>query len=157
MRAAYLAAALWAIYIAIGIAVLRHHLYDIDRLISRTLVYGLLTVLLALVYGGGVFVLGQLLNPVTGESALAVATSTLAVAALFQPARRVQAVVDRALTAAATTRPRPSRPSAPVCATSSTSTPLHRAPCDRSPDHGADPGLAVASTLRIRSLGHTPE
>jgi hypothetical protein len=82
--------------IAIGIAVLRYRLYDLDRLIRRSLVYGLLTVLLGAVYTAGVFGLGQLLNPVTGESALAVAASTLAVAALFQPARRrVQAVVDR--------------------------------------------------------------
>jgi hypothetical protein len=82
--------------IAIGIAVLRYRLYDIDRLIRRTLVYGLLTVLLGTVYLAGVFWLGQLLNPVTGESALAVAAATLAVAALFQPARRrVQALVDR--------------------------------------------------------------
>jgi len=82
--------------IAIGVAVLKYRLYDIDRVINRTLVYGLLTVLLGAVYTAGVFGLGQLLNPVTGESALAVATSTLAVAALFQPARRrVQAVVDR--------------------------------------------------------------
>jgi hypothetical protein len=82
--------------IAIGIAVLRYRLYDIDRIINRTLVYGLLTVLLGAVYIAGVFGLGQLLNPVTGESALAVAAATLAVAALFQPARRrVQAVVDR--------------------------------------------------------------
>jgi hypothetical protein len=82
--------------IAIGIAVLRYRLYDIDRLINRTLVYGLLTVLLGAVYTAGVFGLGQLLNPVTGESALAVAGSTLAVAALFQPLRRrIQAVVDR--------------------------------------------------------------
>ena len=82
--------------IAIGIAVLKYRLYDIDRLIRRTLVYGLLTVLLGAVYIAGVFGLGQLFNPVTGESALAVAASTLAVAALFQPARRrVQAVVDR--------------------------------------------------------------
>jgi hypothetical protein len=75
--------------IAIGIAVLRYRLYDLDRIINRTLVYGLLTVLLGAIYTAGVFGLGQLLNPVTGESALAVA-------ALFQPARRrVQAVVDR--------------------------------------------------------------
>jgi hypothetical protein len=94
--AVYIAAALWAIYVAIGIAVLRHRLYDIDRLINRTLVYGLVTVLLALVYAGGVFALGPLLNPAGGESALAVAASTLAVAALFQPLRRrVQTAVDR--------------------------------------------------------------
>ena len=96
LGAVYIAAALWAIYLAIGIAVLRHHLYDIDRLINRTLVYGLLTVLLALVYVGGVFLLGPLLNPAKEESALAVAASTLAVAALFQPLRRrVQTAVDR--------------------------------------------------------------
>ena len=81
---------------AAGIAILRYRLYDIDRLINRTLVYGLLTVLLGAVYVVGVFGLGQLLNPVSGESALAVAASTLAVAALFQPARRrVQQAVDR--------------------------------------------------------------
>jgi hypothetical protein len=84
------------IAIAIGVAVLKYRLYDIDRVINRTLVYGLLTVLLGAIYTAGVFGLGRLLNPVTGESALAVAASTLAVAALFQPARRrVQAVVDR--------------------------------------------------------------
>jgi hypothetical protein len=82
--------------VAAGIAVLRYRLYEIDRLINRTLVYGLLTVLLGAVYVVGVFGFGRLLNPVTGESALAVAAATLAVAALFQPARRrVQAVVDR--------------------------------------------------------------
>jgi hypothetical protein len=82
--------------VAIGVAVLKYRLYEIDRVINRTLVYGLLTVLLGAVYVAGVFGLGQLLNPITGESALAVAASTLAVAALFQPARRrIQAVVDR--------------------------------------------------------------
>jgi hypothetical protein len=85
-----------ALMITVAAAIVRHQLYDIDRVINRTLVYGLLTVLLGVVYLAGVFGLGQLLNPVTGESALAVAASTLAVAALFQPARRrVQAVVDR--------------------------------------------------------------
>jgi hypothetical protein len=82
--------------IAIGVAVLKYRLYDIDRVINRTLVYGLLTVLLGAVYAAGVFAAGRLLDPADGESELAVAASTLAVAALFQPARRrIQAVVDR--------------------------------------------------------------
>ena len=94
--AVYLAAVQCAIYLAIGIAILRHRLYDIDRLINRTLVYGLLTAILGLVYAGGVFVVGQLLNPAGGESGLAVAASTLMVAALFRPLRRrVQTAVDR--------------------------------------------------------------
>jgi hypothetical protein len=81
---------------AIGVAVLKYRLYDIDRVINRTLVYGVLTALLVAVYAAGVFVLGALLNPAGGESELAVAASTLAVAALFQPARRrVQTMVDR--------------------------------------------------------------
>jgi hypothetical protein len=82
--------------VAIGVAILRYRLFDIDRLISRTLVYGLLTALLASVYATGVFVAGRLLDPAQGRSELAVAASTLAVAALFQPARRrVQTAVDR--------------------------------------------------------------
>jgi hypothetical protein len=89
-------AALAALPVAIGIAVLRYRLYEIDRLINRTLVYGLLTALLGAVYAAGVFVLGDLLDPAAGDSELAVAASTLAVAALFQPLRRrVQALVDR--------------------------------------------------------------
>jgi hypothetical protein len=62
--------------ISVGVAILRYRLYEIDRIINRTLVSGLLTVLLGAVYTAGVFGLGQLLNPVTGESALAVAAST---------------------------------------------------------------------------------
>jgi hypothetical protein len=79
-----------------AIAILRHHLYDIDRLLSRTLTYGLLSVVLGILYAGAVVVLGQLLNPQGGDSALAVAASTLLVAALFQPLRRrIQGAVDR--------------------------------------------------------------
>jgi hypothetical protein len=83
--------------VATGIAILRHRLYDIDRLINRTLVYGLLTALLAGVYAGAVLVLGQVFGGVGRDPpSWAVAGATLAVAALFQPARRrIQAVVDR--------------------------------------------------------------
>jgi hypothetical protein len=83
-------------FVAIAVAVLRYRLYEIDRLINRTLVYVLVTVLLGAVYTAGVFGLGRLLNPVTGQATLAVAASTLAVTALFQPVRRrIQAAVDR--------------------------------------------------------------
>jgi hypothetical protein len=82
-----------ALYVGVGMAVLRYRLYDIDRLINRTLVYGLLTVLLGGGYAGLVLGLGQLLGR---DSSLAVAGATLTVAAVFQPARRrIQAVVDR--------------------------------------------------------------
>jgi hypothetical protein len=79
--------------LAIGAAVARYRLYDLDRIISRTLAYGLLTVLLAGGYAAVVLGLGQLLGR---DSSLVVAAATLAVAALFQPARRrIQALVDR--------------------------------------------------------------
>ena len=79
--------------LAIGAAVARYRLYDLDRIISRTLAYGLLTVLLGSAYAAVVLGLGQLLGH---DSSLVVAAATLAVAAVFQPARRrVQALVDR--------------------------------------------------------------
>jgi hypothetical protein len=83
--------------VAIGIAILRYHLYDIDRIINRTLVYGLLTVLLGLGYTGVVLVSGQVFGGGTDHPpSWAVAGATLAVAAVFQPARgRIQWVVDR--------------------------------------------------------------
>ncbi len=84
--------------VATGIAILKHRLYDIDVIINRTLVYGGLTAILALVYIAGVVVLGGALRSVTGQSnnSLAVAASTLGVAALFRPARsRIQSFIDR--------------------------------------------------------------
>jgi hypothetical protein len=86
-----------ALPIAVGIAVLRYRLYELDRLINRSLVYGSLTAILGLVYAGAVLVLGQVFGGVRGNPpSWAVAGVTLAVAALFQPARRrIQQVVDR--------------------------------------------------------------
>ena len=82
---------------AIGIAVLRYRLYNIDLVINRTLVYAALTISLALVYLGSVAGLQRLLSPVVGEgNQLAVVASTLLIAALFQPLRRrVQSFIDR--------------------------------------------------------------
>jgi hypothetical protein len=79
--------------VAVGIAIVRHQLYDIDRILNRTLVYGLLTAILGAGYAVVVLGLGQRAG---GSSNLVVAAATLAVAAVFQPLRRrVQAAVDR--------------------------------------------------------------
>lgn len=82
-----------------GLAILRFRLYDIDLLINRTLVYGTLTVLLALLYAGLVIGLGALVRLITGQfaqSPLVIVASTLAIAGLFQPLRRrIQAIIDR--------------------------------------------------------------
>jgi hypothetical protein len=79
------------------VAILRYRLYEIDRLINRTLVYGLLSALLAGIYAALVLVGGLLSGGLGGQPpSWAVAGATLAVAALFQPARRrIQQVVDR--------------------------------------------------------------
>jgi hypothetical protein len=83
--------------VAVAVAILKYRLYDVDRIINRTLVYGLLTALLGAVYAGVVLVLGQVFGGVGGDPpSWAVAGATLAVAALFQPARRrIQQAVDR--------------------------------------------------------------
>ncbi|HEU0335958.1 MAG TPA: hypothetical protein VFR43_05350 [Gaiellaceae bacterium] len=85
-----------AIPVAIGVAMLRYRLYDVDRVISKTLVYGALTVLLGAAYAGLVLVGQALFSWFAGGSNLAIAVSTLVVAALFLPLRaRVQRLVDR--------------------------------------------------------------
>jgi len=88
-----------AIPIAIGIAILRYRLYDIDIIINRTLVYGSLTLLLALVYFGGVTATQALFRTITGQHELpqlVVVASTLVIAALFNPLRRrIQSLIDR--------------------------------------------------------------
>ena len=85
--------------VAIGFAMLRYRLYDIDVVINRALVYGSLTATLALVYLGGVASIQTLFRTITGQEQqpqLAVVVSTLAIAALFNPLRRsIQAIIDR--------------------------------------------------------------
>jgi len=85
--------------IAVGIAVLKYRLYDIDIIINRTLIYGSLTVLLVLVYFGGVTATQAIVRTITGQEELpqlVVVASTLVIAALFNPLRRhIQSFIDR--------------------------------------------------------------
>jgi hypothetical protein len=104
----YLGGALWnlllstvfaGLYVTIGIAIFRYRLYDIDRIINRTLVYGSLTLMLVLVYFGSVTATQALLRNLTGQEQLpqvVIVASTLLIAALFNPLRRrVQTFIDR--------------------------------------------------------------
>jgi hypothetical protein len=86
-----------SLWVAIGVAILKYRLYNIDLLINRTLVYGALTAILAAVYFGGIVVLQRLFVVLTGgKSTLAVVASTLVIAALFNPLRRrIQSFIDR--------------------------------------------------------------
>jgi hypothetical protein len=85
-----------ALPVAAAIAVLRYRLYEIDRIISRTIGYGIVTITLAGIFVGGVLGLQAILAQFTGGNTVAVAASTLIVAALFQPLRgHIQRLVDR--------------------------------------------------------------
>ena len=88
--------AIGCVPLAIGVAILRYRLYEIDRLVSRTISYAVITAVLVVVFGAFNLVLEAVLATLTQASTLAVAGSTLLVFALFQPLRRrVQAAVDR--------------------------------------------------------------
>jgi hypothetical protein len=83
--------------ITLFLVMVRYHLWDIDRVVNRALVYTMLTAILGAAYFAGVVVLGLLFRPITGSSSLAIVSTTLVVAALFRPARaRIQSAVDRA-------------------------------------------------------------
>jgi hypothetical protein len=94
---AVISLALLGLPVFTGVAIVRYRLYDIDLLINRTLVYGALTAMLALVYFGGIVVLQRVYVGLTGEqSTLAVVACTLVIAALFNPLRRrIQGFIDR--------------------------------------------------------------
>jgi len=144
---------------AIAVALFKYRLYDIDRLINRTLVYGLLTALLGSIYAAAVLVLGHVFGGVAQQSPelggsrrhpggghpvpTGPTPHSTGGGSPLQPPPLRRCQDDRGL------QHPPARPDRPQH-------PLNRAPRDRSPNHGADSGLALASTLRTRSIRHTP-
>ena len=133
---------LFGIPAAIAIAILKHQLYDIDRIISRTLSYAIVTGLLVGVYAGLVLLTTQVLS---FSSPVAVATSALAAAALFSPLRnRVQQAADRSSTGPATTLTGRSRRSPPDCKGRRHRRGPRRPARHREPDPGTCPALALA-------------
>jgi hypothetical protein len=93
---AFFTVVLFALPVSVGIAILRYRLYEIDRIVNRAVVYGALSALLAGIYFGIVLAMQKVFSSFTGGSDLAIAVSTLAVAALFRPVRRrIQEIVDR--------------------------------------------------------------
>ena len=96
LRELFNAVAFLLVPVAAAVAIFKHRLYDIDRVINRTVVYSSVTVVLALCYIGVVSAARAITEPLTGDTAVAVAASTLVVAGLFQPVRRrIQSSVDR--------------------------------------------------------------
>jgi len=82
--------------VAIALAVLRYRLYEIDRIVSRTIGYAVVTATMAVVFYGGVLLFEAVLTPLTGGNTAAIAASTLVVAASFQPLRRrIRIATDR--------------------------------------------------------------
>ena len=152
---------LWGLLGAIAVAVFRYQLYDIDRLLNRTLVYGLVTVILGTGYAALVLVLGQLLGG--DRSSLGVAGATLVAAALFHPLRRrVQQAVDRRFDRRRYDAARTIEGSVPACAKRSTWTCSPASCCGSSTRQwsrprcgcGCDHGLVLRPSVRCALADH---